>query len=232
MTKDRQTTSLLALGAGLLAAALSGCSSIDDTADFAVNELLYADVEFVTKAPGDVEVFLAPAQDDRDLGALPQHAGSFPIRYGSDEFWERPVPAMLDDVLERELAHSQLFTQVVRRAAPQTVVIRPTVVAFHVGAQEGMAGAMSFAEVALRIEVLGPATADGERPLWHDQTYANGQRTEHSVNPISPYRLIGRALRLAVTDALSGLDGSNVARSDVPVASPTGRAAEASATRR
>ena len=225
-------TPLRALGLWLSGAALAACSSVDYTADLAVNELLYTDVAFVTAAPGDVAAFVAPVQDARDADALPGHEGSFPIRYGNDEFWERPVTVMLGEILQRELAHSQLFAAVGPSATPEAVVVRPSVVAFHVGAQEGLAGAMSFAEVALRIEVLGPAGADGERPVWHDQTYGNGQRTEHSVNPVSPNRLIGRALQLTMSGALAGLDGSNVARSDVPVAAPARAAAEASATRR
>ncbi|MGC6488122.1 MAG: hypothetical protein ACON4Z_10780 [Planctomycetota bacterium] len=232
MTQDRQRTSSVAAALALTIAALAGCSSVDYSADLATNELLYADVAFVTTAPGDVEVFLAPVQDLRDPSALPLHDGGYPIRYGSDEFWERPVAVMLSEVLQRQLAQSELFAAVVARAQPQTVVVKPSVVTFHVGAQEGMAGAMSFAEVGLRVEVLGPVGPDGARPVWHDQTYGNLQRTEHEVNPVSPYRLIGRALQVTMSGALAGLDGSNVARSDVPVTQPARAAAEASATKR
>ena len=68
--------------------------------------------------------------------------------------------------------------------------------------------------------------------MWHDHVYGNRQRTEHQVNPVSPYRLIGRALQVTMSSALKGLDGSNVARSNVPVEVAQPAAAEASATRR
>ena len=232
MTYYRQMTSLRTVGCALLTVGLAGCNTVDYTPDLATNEQLYADVNFVTKAPGDVEVFVAPVQDLRDVSALPLHDGVYPIRSGTDEFWERPVTVLLGEVLARELAQSALFSESSARARPETVLLKPSLVAFHGGAQEGMAGAMSFAEVGIRIEVLGPVGAAGERPVWHDQTYGNRQRTEHEVNPVSPYRLVGRALQLTMSGALSGLDGSNVARSGVPVTSPERAAAEASAPRR
>ena len=84
--------------------------------------------------------------------------------------------------------------------------------------------------------MLGPAGENGERPLWHDQVYGNRQMSERKVRPVSPYRLIGRALQLTMTNALGGLDGSNVARSHVPVEivmpSDESKPAEASAGRR
>ena len=65
--------------------------------------------------------------------------------------------------------------------------------------------------------MLGPANETGERPLWHDCSYGNRQMSEFQVKPVSPYRLIGRALQLTMSNTLAGLDGSNVGRSHVPV---------------
>jgi hypothetical protein len=75
----------------------------------------------------------------------------------------------------------------------------------------------TFAEIGLRIQVLGPAAADGKRPVWHDHVYGNRQVSELDIKPVSPYRLIGRALQLTMSNAMTGLDGSNVARSHVPI---------------
>lgn len=198
----------------------AGCSTLEKTPDLAVNPRLYTDVAYESAAPGDVEVFVAPTVDQRDGAALPTHDHGYPIRYGGDDFWQRPVAVMVGEVLHRQLQQSRIFGALVDRAGPDCAVLKPSLVTFTVGAQEGMAGSMTFAEVGLRVVVLGPAGADGARPLWHDQVYANRQRTELQVNPASPYLLVGPALQVAMAGALSGLDGSNVARSDVPVDAP------------
>ncbi|MFN3240950.1 MAG: hypothetical protein ACE37K_05485 [Planctomycetota bacterium] len=232
MTRTLPVATFRGLSLVLFAALLSGCGAFDYTADLATNELFYADVPFVTKAPGDVPVFVAPIKDERDGSVLPLHERGFPIQYGTDDFWERPVADMISEVLDRQLERSELFGGFVDQATPETIILKPSLVMFTVGAKEGMAGSLTFAEVGLRIEVLGPAAADGERPLWHDHVYGNRQRTELQVKPVSPYRLIGRALQITMSNAMSGLDGSNVARSNVPVEIVKPAAAEASADKR
>ena len=199
----------------LLAAA---CGTLNYTADFSNNELFFADVPFRTKAPGDRQVFVAPLTDERGGTVLPLHERGFPIRYGNDDFWERPVCEMLTEVIERHLTNSELCPAVETEAAPNVLIMKPTLVMFTVGSKEAMAGSATFAEVGLRIQVFGPADANGERPLWHDCAYGNRQMSEFDVKPVSPYRLIGRALQLTMSKALAGLDGSNVGRSNVPVA--------------
>ena len=69
----------------------------------------------------------------------------------------------------------------------------------------------------MRLQVYGPAGNDGKRALLMDQTYANKQSTPTELNPASPYKLLGRALQQTMSRTLNGIDGSNVARSTVPV---------------
>ena len=226
---------------GMLASALSGCDSLNYSADFADNGLFYADVPFRTRAPGDRELFVAPVADGRRPEQLPMSDNGFPIQYGGDEFWERPVPTMLGDVLVRQLEYSELFPAIIEQAGPGSLVMKPELVMFAVGVQEGISGSMTFAEVGVRVQVFGPEQADGTRPLWHDQIYGNRQRSEYEVKPISPYRLVGRALQMTMSKALTSLDGCNVARSNVPVdvkvpagpeGAPAAPPAEAAARRR
>ena len=47
----------------LLLPLAAGCAVPNETADFAANELLYSDVAFATKAPGDRDLFVAPIVD-------------------------------------------------------------------------------------------------------------------------------------------------------------------------
>ena len=217
MTRILQIFSFRALALGFVALLAASCGSLDYTADFATNELLFADVQFRTKAPGDRQVFVTPLKDERGGTVLPLHERGFPIRYGNDDFWERPVTEMLVEVLERHLINSELFPAVKSQAGPEDLILKPTLVMFTVGSKEAIAGSATFAEVGLRVEVLGPADEKGERPLWHDCAYGNRQMSEFAVKPISPYRLIGRALQLTISNTLSGLDSSNVGRSHVPV---------------
>ena len=206
------------------------CQSItpNETPDFAKNDSFYVDVPFQTKAPGDRSVFVAPIADARDLSKLPATERGFPITYGPDDFWERPVGEMVGDVLVRQLQQSKLFTQVTAAASADALVLKPTLVDFVAGATEAMSGSRSFAEVGVRVQILGPAGADGDRAVLHDQVYRNRQVTPVEVMPVHPLRLVGRALQVTMHKTMTGLDGSNVARSHVP-ADPLGAPAEAAA---
>lgn len=201
----------------LLGLGLGACATPSHVCDFAKNDWFYADVPFHTKSPGDREVFIAPVADTRDATALPTSERGFPIQYAGDDFWERPVAEMLDDVLARQLASSALFPAVSHRASAQALVLKPSIVAFHAGATEAISGATSFAEVALRVQVFGPAGGDGKRVMLHEHTYIGRQVSPNEVNPVSPYLLYGHALQQAIGKVLAGLDGSNVARSNVPI---------------
>jgi hypothetical protein len=200
---------------GLLA--LAACTTTNQVADLANNEVLYRDVPFATKAPGDRAVFVAPVVDARDGRALPAHDKGFPIQYVGDDFWERPVPQMLGDVLSRQLAASGLFTTVASQASPDALVLKPSLVTFVGGAHEAISGSRTFAEVAMRVQVLGPTGSDGKRAVLHEQVYGHRQASPLALKPVSPYRLYGPALQQAVAKLLAGLDGSNVARTHVPL---------------
>lgn len=199
-------------------ALLGACATDDQRVDFARNELLYVDVPFQTKAPGDRAVFVAPLVDARKGLNLPQQDRGFPITYGNDQVWERPVPEMVGEVLQRQLQKSGLFTQVTPTASPESLVIAPSLVSFLTGAAESMSGSSSFAEVGLKLQVFGPADAAGKRSVLFEDVFANRQMSEVELKPVSPYRLVGRALQVSVRKALTGLDGSNVGRSHVPLA--------------
>ena len=214
MTSLCNAAALALLGMGLFA---SACATPNHTVDLARNELLYVDVPFATKAPGDRAAFVAPLVDARAGKDLPTTDRGFPISYGNDQVWERPVAEMVGDVLQRQLSKSGLFTAVADRASPQGLVVQPALVSFVTGAVESVAGSRSFAEVSLRLQVFGPVDAAGKRAVLFENVYADRQMTEVSLNPVSPYRLIGRALQISMQKALGGLDGSNVSRSNVPL---------------
>lgn len=216
----------------LLGTVLPGtaCSTHHNVADLALNDLFYVDVPFVTKAPGDRAVFVAPIVDARDGSDLPTQERGFPIVYAGDDFWERPVPEMVGEVLTRQLQSSQLFPSVDTHATAASLVLKPTLTAFTLGATEAVAGSRSFADVALRVQVLGPSGKDGKRVVLHDTVYAHRVASDLDFKPLSPYRLVAPALQATMKKLLIGLDGSNVARSEVPI--DVDAPSEASGTRR
>jgi hypothetical protein len=222
--------SLRALSPVLLGLLLGACQTPNEVADLAKNDLFYVDVPFQTKAPGDRPVFVAPMADGRGNPVLPTHERGFPIAYGGDDFWERPVSEMVGEVLQRQLEASLLFPTVATTAEPQGLIIKPTLTSFLGGSTAAMSGARTFAEVGVRVQILGPTAADGQRPVLLEQTFGNRQMSPLELNPASPYRLYGRALQLTMSKLLTALDGSNVARSNVPMDLPA--AAEASARAR
>jgi hypothetical protein len=205
----------------------TACATRNEIADLAQNELLYVDVPFQTRSPGDRALFVAPIVDQRDQVVLPVEDHGFPIVYGGDDFWQRPVREMVADVLVRQLQSSSLFGAVSVQATRGALLLKPTLVSFTTGATEAVSGSRSFAEVGLRLQVLGPADGNGKRAVLHDQVYGNRQLSQLELNPVSPYRLVGRALQLSIGKALAGLDGSNIGRSNVPL--DIGEPAEATA---
>jgi hypothetical protein len=196
---------------------VGACTTPTSVVDFARNEQLYVDVPFQTKAPGDRPVFVAPVTDMRDGKDLPHQERGFPITYGNDEVWERPVTEMVGEVLQRQFQNSGLFPAVVEAAAPESLVIKPSLVSFLAGEASSIAGSSSFAEVALKVQVFGPADASGKRAVLLEETYGNRQASEVSLKPISAYRLVAKALQVSVGKTLVGLDGSNCSRSNVPM---------------
>ncbi len=204
----------------VLLSVLPACNTTDYTPDLATNEALYVDVPYTTKVAGDRAACVTPMADGRVATNQPNNDRGFPITYTTDDFWERPVTAMVSDVLTRQFADSELFTEVCEQPEPNALVIKPTLVSFLGGSTEAVSGRRSFAEVAIRLQVFGPSGNGGKRELLLDQTYANKQSTPTELNPASPYKLIGRALQQTVSRALNGLDGSNVARSTVPTETP------------
>ena len=204
-------------GVSLLLVLLPAACKTNETADLARNDLLYADVPFVTKSPGDRTLVVLPTADVRDRTPLPTESHGFPIIYGGDDFWERPVHEMVSDVLVRQLQNSGIFATVSQQPTPGALVLKPTIESFMTGANVAISGSCSFAEVGLRLQVLGPADAQGRRAVLHDQLYGNRQLTHVEMNPVNPFRLIGRALQISMGKALAGLDHSNVGRSTVPL---------------
>jgi hypothetical protein len=188
--------------------------------DLAANPELYRDLSFVTRLPGDRAVFVAPVQDARRADVLPASQGGFPITYDADERWSRPVNDMIDDVLRRELEHSGVFAGLLPQARPDALVLMPSMTDFQSGAVELDMGARTLAEIGVRVQVFGPESGAGKRELLLDQVYSQRETSTVAMVPMSSYRLSARALQVVMQRLLTGLDGSNCSRSNMPVVVP------------
>lgn len=213
-------------------AALAGCKSTP-VADLALNPELYAYTDYVCKAPGDRTVFVAPVTDARtDVSVADEvNVGGFPVSYDVDGRWHRPVVEMVDEILRHEIEESEIFDEVVASPAKAQILVVPTLVSFRTGAVEEMSGGRAVAEVSMRIEVHGPADANGNRKLMFEQAFVDRKVTEASFRTASRYVLAGVSLRAVVLRMLQTIDSKNVAREGMPMPVQTGTPAEASLRR-
>jgi hypothetical protein len=199
-----------------LCALLAACSSTDHkVADFGANPEIYPGLGYKTKQPGERTVFVGPVMDARRDDVLPAGLGGFPVVYDNESRWERPVPAMLDDVLHSDLQASGLFPSFAPTAKVADVIVMPSLVTFATGSVELDSGARAMSDLALRVQVYGPI-ADGKRPLLFDQVYGERQMSDASMRTPSRVLLTGRVLRATMQKIVRGLDGANVSRTGVP----------------
>ncbi|MGE3174861.1 MAG: hypothetical protein AB7O97_19690 [Planctomycetota bacterium] len=199
-------------------AALAGCAS-SSARDLAANDLIYRDVDYRCKVPGDRSVFVAPVADGRTpLADAVAIEGGYPILYDADGRWDRPVVEMVDEVLRREVADSTVFARVAARPADADVVLMPTLVSFSTAAMECEAGGRSLADVALRVQAYGPIGADGQRPLLVDRVFGERKLSDVAFRTTSRHVLAGAAAMATMQQLLQGLDAKNVGRDGMPVA--------------
>jgi hypothetical protein len=199
-----------------LCALLAACSSTDHkVADFGANPEIYAGLGYKTKQPGERTVFVGPVVDARRDDVLPAGLGGFPIVYDNESRWERPVPAMLDDVLHSDMLASRLFSSFAPNAKVADIIVMPSLVTFTTGSVELDAGARALSDLGVRVQVYGPI-ADGKRPLLLDQVYGDREMSDASMRTPSRVLLTGRVLRATMQKLMRGLDGANVSRAGLP----------------
>jgi hypothetical protein len=206
-----------AAAVGFLLLLLPACQTAQSNHDLATNTRLCPESTFTTVAPGDRKMFLAPVADERASNVLPAAEGGYPFSYDSDDSWSRPVQVMVGEVLQRELEHSGLFAAVETTASPEDLVLQPRLVTFCSGLMEVEFGGRSFGEVALRLQVYGPADAKGNRTLLLEKVCLDRAVSGAARVPPSPRIMVGRSLHDVVKQVLGILDGSNVSRSNVPL---------------
>ena len=193
---------------------LAGCQA-PPRKDLFENQEYYRSPNYVTKLPTDRGVTVLPLVDDRK--PTPVDASTATVLM-ADGFWSRPVPTMVDDVLRDEVTRSKVFREVLPTPRADTLLLKPYLVDAHGGVVEESSGRWTFAQIAIRVEVHGPADGNGNRRRIHDKTYTDRQVGARAMRPISPMILTGMALNRVVGAILADIDQQNLARSAVPLA--------------
>ncbi len=197
---------------------LAACASAGtDDRDLATNPSLYQSPGYKSQLPPDRAVFVAPMLDQRRPPAIEAATGPSIVTHMPEGKWTRSLPVMIDEVLRKELGSSGVVAAVLPQARNDALVIKPTLVVGACGAQEHVAGRRSFAEIGIKIVVLGPADANGKRTPLHDHLYGHAQVSEIEMSPVPAPNLMGMTLRTTLAQLLAGIDQSNVARSGVPL---------------
>ena len=200
---------------GFLGLALAGCQT-SNALDLGRNTELYSSPGYRSKLPGDRAVFVAPLRDERNANP-PVEEGPYPIRYMSERVWDRPLVEMVNDILLEELDQSRVFREILSRPTSESLVLMPSLVQMSGGQQEMVEGARSLVVIAIRVQIHGPANADGDRALLLDQIYSDRQGSPISFRPPTIVTLTGVSLRYTMASLVSGLDQSNVASTGVPL---------------
>ena len=137
--------------------------------DLVRNPKLYQSTGFQARKTLPLTVFVAPLNDRR--GPLEPYAGMYPLVYTEDRYWDRPVAGMLDELLQREVEESKIFTKTVETRSEADWVLEPSLVEFHGAIEERIAGRAVRGRTTLHLRVLGPKGADGKRSVLREKKF-------------------------------------------------------------
>lgn len=197
------------------AVGLASCEFSPPPRDLRTNPALYERTGYQARVIVDRAAFLAPLIDERT--PIAEASGPYPRKYLDDGIWDRPMLAMIEEIVADELRDSGIFTAVQRsQPAAETLIVTPYLRNANCGEEEQPAGRRSLTEVELRLVVHGAGETVAERPVVFDRTFREVAQTPVSMLPTPATSLIGIALRKCVLAMLQTLDQSNVSRSSVP----------------
>ncbi len=196
----------------VLGLALASCGSTGAT-DLGTNEWLYGGSGYRARIPGDRPAFVAPVRDAR-TAPDPAPDGEFTISYYSDDRWERPPAQMIDDVVRSDLAESGVFTEVSERPWSNGCTINVELRQFDVGSEMHVTGWRSFAALTIAVEVNGPLTPAGNRPVLLQEQFDESLHSFVSWDPPAASQLMATILERVMNRMLGVLDQEGVGRAE------------------
>ena len=196
----------------LLAGACASGSGRTNDKDLAENRRLYQPTGFKAQIEGHHTVFLDSVADKREPPPTLYDGYARP-EYLPENFWARPVPHMVRDVLLKEIGEAHIFKQVVDTPEQADIVIRPSLLTFYASLEERMAGRRMRAMSRVMLEVLGPPGPDGVRPKVFEQIYTGGELQQEGLGfSADPYAFVGGSLKISVANLLRDLDSRRIGR--------------------
>lgn len=212
----------------------ASCVAPKTSFDLAEDPELYAGTGYEARVAADRIAFVMPVVDKR--GSQPEEAslGPYPIHWFGEGYWKRSLPTMLDELLRRELDESGVVGGLDEAPPPATdaLLIRAELIRGRAGIEELVEGRRAVAEVAMQVQVFGPADGSGQRPKWVERLFERSTGTGLSMQPPPLPGVYAGVVQALIGEVLEFLDESNVARSGVPLMldepdSPAGGAADA-----
>jgi len=182
----------------------SSCAS-SVSKDLVRNERLYASTGYQAEHAQTRSVFVRPLRDRRQaLEAYNQ--GIYPVTYTQDDYWERPVRTMLDELFRRELKSSGVFAHFTKDPKVADWVLEPTLLAFHGAIEERVVGRVTKGLTRLHVRVWGPRGADGQRRILRESEYAGPVEAAGLLFVPDPHALAAASFRKAMTLVLADID--------------------------
>ena len=174
--------------------------------DLEHNEGLFPPLAYKVQHKQARSLWIAPIQDRR---APPKRIekGMFPVTYTLDQSWKRPVPAMLDGLLRREIKDSGIFQSLAKTEGEADWVLDVDLLAFYGAVEERIVGRAVKSNAILHARVYGPKGADGKRPLLREREYRAPLETGASlVLSRDPFAMAAQSFRLSLAMLLTDLD--------------------------
>jgi hypothetical protein len=198
-------------------ASLTACSSTTKI-DLATNNYIYTSPGYEAPRSTEAGVFVQRVRDERTPPDFSKR-DSIKTKF-SDKVWGRSIPVMIEDVLMDEIDRSRIYNGISSGSlgvpSSRDFVIEPTLHAFY-RYREAMLGGdhlgkrRSGAYGALRIRVMSPIGADGNREVLLDKVYQDLVLTSlRRGRPQEGVVLAGRAMQNIMRQAMSDIYESNI----------------------
>jgi len=187
-----------------LIAVLGGCASAPNPVhDLATNDDMYVDTGYRAAHKQARTAYVKPLLDRRKR--LTDDA-TYPRTYTRDQFWERPVGEMLDDLVQREIREAGIFREVCDDEASADWVIEPVLLGFNGYVEERPVGRRTIGETTFHLRVLGKPDKNGKREVLRAVKIEAPAESGNRFAVDNPYRLATMAFRKAMRILLRELE--------------------------
>ena len=207
---------------GLVVFAVTSCIT-EPEADLAHNESLYRAPDYEAPRTTPQAVYVQRLRDRRTLPSTTKDGTSRTVL--PDQGWARSVPVMVEDCIVDAIGKSHIYREVTEgvdgRPGPADFIVEPTLLHLYralerLGAGDYLAERRIVAIATIGLKVKGPVDGSGKRPVLLDEVFTHRVETPPIVGRPKGDGLpqVGRALHIAIGNALVKLYESNIAMAE------------------